>query len=144
MAHYADTSFLVSYYGQDANSAAAVAALSAATVPLPFTALHHLELRNAFELAIQRGVLSAGDVRLVWAVVLGDVRARRLLRPSVDWQTVWRRATRLSARHTQRLATRSFDILHVAAAQTFGTRHFFSFDHRQRQLAAAEGMMVIP
>ena len=84
MAHYADTSFLVSYYGQDANSTAALAALSASPVPLPFTALHQLELRNAFELAVQRGVLNAGAVRLVWGVVLGDVRGRRLLRPSVD------------------------------------------------------------
>lgn len=144
MAHYADTSFLVSYYGQDANSAAALAALSASPVSLPFTALHQLELRNAFELAVQRGVLNAGAVRLVWGVVLGDVRGRRLLRPPVDWPTVWRRAARLSIRHTQRLATRSLDILHVALAQTLGTREFFSFDQRQRPLAAAEGMIVLP
>lgn len=142
--HYADTSFLFSYYGQDANSAVAVAALSARQVPLPFTALHHLELRNAFELAVQRGVLTALGVRVVWAVVLGDVRKKRLLRPAVDWRMAWRRAAQLSGRHTHRLATRSFDILHVAVAQHLGTREFFSFDHRQRQLAAAEGMVVLP
>jgi predicted nucleic acid-binding protein len=141
---YADTSFLVSYYGQDAHSAAALAALSAGQVPLPFTAPHRLELRNALELAVQRGHLTGGGVRLVWAVVLGDVRRKRLLRPAVDWQSAWRRAAQLSARHTQRLATRSFDILHVAVAQNLGTREFFSFDHRQRQLAAVEGMVVLP
>lgn len=139
MAHYADTSFLVSYYGQDANSAAALSALSARRVPLSFTALHHLELRNAFELAVQRGIMTSGGARLVWAVVLGDVRSRRLLRPAVDWRSAWRRAAQLSGRHTQRLGTRSFDILHVAVAQNLGAREFFSFDHRQRQLAAAEG-----
>ena len=144
MAHYADTSFLVSYYGQDAHSAAALPALSARPVSLPFTALHHLELRNAFELAVQRGVLTAGGVRLVWAVVLGDVRRKRLLRAAVDWRAAWRRAAKLSARHTQRLGTRSLDILHVAVAQEMGARELFSFDHRQRQLAAAEGLNVIP
>ena len=87
MAHYADTSFLFSFYAQDANSAAALAALSTQRVPLPFTALHHLEIRNAFELAVARGAMTPDGLGTVWSVVLGDVRARRRLRPPVEWRT---------------------------------------------------------
>ncbi len=144
MTHYADTSFLFSYYGQDANTPAAVTELAASKVTLPFAALHQLELRNAFELAVQRGTMSGGGVSIVWAAVLRDVRGRRLERPLVDWKAAWRRAVRLSAQHTRLLATRSFDILHVAVAQELGAREFFSFDRRQRQLAAATGMVVRP
>jgi len=47
-APYADTSFLFSLYGSDANSTRADAWRLANPVALPFTVLHRLELKNAF------------------------------------------------------------------------------------------------
>ena len=52
MSQYADSSFLVSCYLLDANTAPAKAWLSRTGVPLPFTALHGLEVRNAFKLGV--------------------------------------------------------------------------------------------
>lgn len=46
MTHYADSSFLVSCYLLDANTKAAIAYLSGLSAPLPWTALHALEVRN--------------------------------------------------------------------------------------------------
>jgi len=47
MNHYADSSFLVSCYVTDANTASAKGYLLRTGVPLVFTALHALEVRNA-------------------------------------------------------------------------------------------------
>lgn len=51
-------------------------------------------------------------------------------------------AERLSAQHSERLGTRSLDILHVAFAVVLGAREFLSFDQRQAALAAAAGLTV--
>ena len=42
------------------------------------------------------------------------------------------------------VGTRSLDLLHVAAAVLLQADTFFSFDERQRQAAAGEGMTVKP
>jgi predicted nucleic acid-binding protein len=61
MTHYADSSFLVSCYLADSNSAAAKAWLSRHSAALPFTPLHALEIQNAFQLAVFRGLITAAD-----------------------------------------------------------------------------------
>ena len=62
MAVYADTSFLGSYYLPDANSALALAAIRALSVPIVFTALHRLELRNTLALAFIRVIARQAEV----------------------------------------------------------------------------------
>jgi len=49
---YADTSLLFSLYSADAHSPKADAWRQANPTPLPFTAFHRLELRNALSLAV--------------------------------------------------------------------------------------------
>jgi len=56
---YADTSFLCSYFLPNANSALALATLQSLGGPMIFSALHRLELRNAFALAVFRGRIKA-------------------------------------------------------------------------------------
>lgn len=51
-------------------------------------------------------------------------------------------AERLSALHSERLGTRSLDILHVAAALVLGSTEFLSLDERQTRLARAAGITV--
>jgi predicted nucleic acid-binding protein len=55
---------------------------------------------------------------------------------------VVREAERLSALHSEKLGTRSLDILHVAAALVLGAAEFHSFDGRQAALARAAGLRV--
>jgi predicted nucleic acid-binding protein len=51
-------------------------------------------------------------------------------------------AERLSAMHSEKLGTRSLDILHVAAAVVLGKQEFLTFDQRQAALAKAAGLDV--
>jgi predicted nucleic acid-binding protein len=64
MKHYADSSFLVSCYIADHNTTSARTWLSRAAVPLPFTELHALEVRNAFQLGVFRGLLSHAEIKM--------------------------------------------------------------------------------
>ena len=144
MTHYADSSFLVSCYLLDANTTAAKAYLSGTGAPLAWTALHALEVRNAFELGVFRGLLTAVDVAAAWANLESDLRSARLVRATVKWPAAFRRAGRLSELYSATTGTRSLDILHVAAAKSLRAVEFISFDGRQRALASATGLMVAP
>jgi len=144
MNHYADSSFLASCYVVDANTAQANAWLSRASAPLVFTALHALEVRNAFQLGIFRGLLSAADAAATWANLEKDLRSGRLMKTAVNWPVALRIAARLSERHSAVTGTRSLDILHVAAAKAVRATELVSFDTRQRALAAAVGLSVAP
>lgn len=59
-----------------------------------------------------------------------------------DWNKVFLRSIGFSKAHTSVIRTRSFDILHVAAALELGAEEFWSFDKRQRNLAATVGLRV--
>ena len=126
MSHYADSSFLVSCYLLDANTPQAKAYLSSTSAPLVWTALHALEVRNAFELGVFRGLLTTSDVAAAWANLESDLKGARLVRATVKWPTAFRRAARLSERHSATAGTRSLDTLHVAAAKSVRAIEFIS------------------
>lgn len=144
MSHYADSSFLVSCYVTDANTSQAKAYLFRASVPLVFTVLHALEVRNAFQLGVFRGLFSAAAAAAARANLETDLRNGRLVKKSVDWPVALRIAARFSERHSAAIGTRSLDILHVAAAKALRAVEFASFDTRQRTLAATVGLKVGP
>jgi hypothetical protein len=84
------------------------------------------------------------DVAAAWANFDSDLRSARLVRETVKWPAAFRRAARLSERHSATTGTRSLDILHVAAAKSLHAVEFISFDGRQRALASATGLIVAP
>jgi hypothetical protein len=88
--------------------------------------LHALEVRNAFDLGVFRGLLTAADVAAAWANLESDLRSARLVRATVKWPSVFRRAARLSERHSATTGTRSLDILHVAAAKSVRAVEFIT------------------
>ncbi len=137
---YADSSFLVSCYLVDANTAQAKAYLNGRDTPLPFTALHELEVRNALRLGVFRGVLREEQAKAAIANLDSDLHAGRLVRTIVKWPVVFRLASRLSEQHAVTTGTRSLDILHVAAAKALRLKESASFDSRQRALGAAAGL----
>lgn len=144
MHYYADSSFLVSCYIVNANTRPAKTWLSRTGAQLPFTALHALEVRNAFKLGVFRGLFSAADAAAAWANLDSDLRSGRLVKTVVKWAVALRIATRLSERHTAVIGTRSLGILHVAVGKTVRAAEFVSFDNRQRALAAATGLRAVP
>ncbi len=75
MGQYADSSFLVSCSILDANTARTKAWVSHAAPSLFFTALHTLEVRNAFRLGVLRRLLSASDAAAARRNLETDARA---------------------------------------------------------------------
>lgn len=144
MSHYADSSFLVSCYITDANTPRAQTHLARIGVPLLFTALHALEVRNAFKLGVFRGLITAVQANAAVRNLEADLRSGRLVRTAVDWPVAWRVAARLSERYSLNMGNRSLDILHVATAKTIRVTEFISFDARQRGLAGVVGLRVAP
>jgi hypothetical protein len=76
---YADTSFLFSLYAADSNSINADAWRQANPAPLPFTAFHRLELRNALSLAVFQQRLTPAEVHSAWQEVENDCIAGLLV-----------------------------------------------------------------
>lgn len=144
MVAYADTSFLVSLYGQDANSALAQPLAAALKAPLAFTPLLRHEARNAVRLAVFRKEINPDECQAVLAAIEADVKTGVLVESPVAWAEVYAEAEALSAGHTEKLGTRAGDLLHVAAAAVLGVKDFFTFDARQKALAMKAGMKVKP
>ncbi len=144
MLAYADTSLLVSLYGQDANSAPAQQLAAACKTPLAFTPLLRHEARNAVRLAVFRKEITALERQTVLAAIQADVESGALVETALAWADVYAQAETLSAAHTEHLGTRGADVLHVAAALALEVKEFYTFDTRQKALATAAGLKVKP
>lgn len=137
MSEYADTSFLCSLYAPDAHSPRVIARMRRQTLPLPFTWLHQVELRNALRLRIFRHEITRAQREASLNALLADLAGGVLTATSPDHAALMTETERLSARYSERLGTRSLDILHVAAAIVLGRNAFLTFDDRPRALARA-------
>ena len=139
----ADTSFLISYYGDDVNSEAARAQMSRATA-LTIHAVSDFEITNALRLLVFRGKITTTQRETWLETYRADLRCGALIAEPVSLSSVFEMAEEISAKYTESGGHRAYDILQVAAAKLLGVADFWSFDSRQRQLAAAEGMNVGP
>lgn len=139
MSVYADTSFLVSLYSPDSNSAEAAGRVGQSQLPLLVTPLGELELANALQLRLFRKEVRAPQVRAAYAAFHADLRDGVLSMKAMPME-VYAQARRLGMRWTSRLGTRTLDIIHVAAALALGADVFNTFDDRQRRLARAAGL----
>jgi hypothetical protein len=110
---------------------------------VPFTALHRLEVANAFALLLGRRLMTKDELRSVQAQLGDDLDHQRLLPTSLDFERVFAEASELSRLHTPRLLTRSLDLLHVAAAHVALCQTFVSADDRQLKLARASGLTPV-
>jgi predicted nucleic acid-binding protein len=139
---YADTSFLVSLYVQDANTARAVAAVEGGAAPLYFTPLIRHELRNALRLCVFRRQITSAQRESALHDMEADAEAGVLHLAPVDWPKVFAQAESLGRNHSEALGTRGMDILHVACALALRAKRFETFDDRQRQLAELAGLKI--
>lgn len=143
MKTYADTSFLFSLYATDANSTRADAWRQAHPAPLPFTAFHRLELRNALSLALFQQRLTPPEVQAVWLEVENDCAAGLLCECGGLWHHVLATAQAFSQNQTPAIGCRTLDVLHVASAKLIGVAEFCTFDTRQSTLAGQIGLVAI-
>ena len=142
MSSYADTGFLCSLYAPDAHTQRVVARMRRQTLPLPFTWLHQIELRNALRLRVFRREITMVQREASLNMMLADLAAGVLAVAAPALADVMTEAERLSAVHSEKLGTRSLDILHVASAVVLGSTSFLTFDRRQAALARVSGLKV--
>jgi predicted nucleic acid-binding protein len=140
---YADTSFLISLYVQDHNSAAADSLVRRHRPTFLLTPFGELEFSNAVELRVFRRELTKAEARSVRDEFLSHLGAGVFQLEELD-RAAWQTALRLSRRHTSRLGGRTLDVLHVATALVLKPDAFCTFDERQRRLARAERLRVLP
>jgi hypothetical protein len=140
---YADTSLLFSLYSTDANSPKADAWRMANPIPLPFTAFHRLELRNALSLAVFQKRLTSVEVQSAWQEIENDIAAGLLVVRGGLWHHIFGEAETIAANHTSAIGCRTLDVLHVAAARLIGTTEFCTFDIRQADLVRKVGMTAV-
>ena len=142
MTHYIDSSALVAVYVTERFSKSARRALRA--VPqVPYTQLHDLEVQNALELLVGRGVITREECRRIRVQLLDDIEHQRLVRLSIDLNPVFADAHELSRVHTSKHLSRSLDLLHIAAARAASCTTFISADDRQLAVAKTTGLVVI-
>lgn len=142
MTTYVDSSALIAVYVPERFSKTARRVVR--TLPqIPFTALHELEVPNAFELLVGRGLISRVECRAVLAHLQEDIESQRLTRVSLDLERVFTEACELSRAHSAKRLTRSLDLLHVAAARAAMCTSFVSSDDRQLAVAKAIGLQVV-
>jgi predicted nucleic acid-binding protein len=111
---------------------------------LPWTPWNAVEFNNSTRALCSRGLLAPASLRalpaqLKQAFAADDLRAKPL--PSYLW---WHESELVSRAHTTKFGVRTLDVLHVAAARVLGADAFISFDSRQRDLAKAAGLKVLP
>lgn len=141
---YIDTGILVKLYATEANSYVADALVFSFATPLPLIHFQELEIRNALRLKEAWTELTTKEAALALSDFQSDIYAGRYERPNYDLKAVFLRAELLSSNHTVQTKCRSLDVLHVAAALEIGSLEFASFDIRQRAVAQAAGLAVLP
>ena len=133
---YTDTSFLVSLYSPDVNSAVAVRTMQASGGDRLVTIFGELEVVNAMQLRIFRKEVSAAQAQSSLDDFEKDLRTGVFQLRGLS-EPLFEQARQLSRRTTAKLGTRTADLLHVAAALELGADYLYSFDQQQRKLAQA-------
>ncbi len=141
---YADSSVIVSLLISDSNTSKALKLISTTKSPLIFNPLLRLEVCNAIQLNIANGQLNEVEAIAAEQQIVDLLSKGMWEELEPDWSKVFLRSIGFSKAHTSIIRTRSFDILHVAAALEHGAKEFWSFDKRQRDLAANVGLSVNP
>jgi predicted nucleic acid-binding protein len=129
-----DTSFLVSLYTPDANSALAARTMQGSSGDWIISILGELEFVNAIELRVFRKEISRAEAQSSLKEFERDLQNGTLeLRGLPD--QVFERALRMARQTTAKLGIRTADLLHVAAAVELAVDYLYTFDRQQRKLA---------
>lgn len=111
---------------------------------IPFTLLAELEVTNTIRRALRESAITQAEHDAAFRQIETDLTDGILTRRDTPQAELYRIACGLSRQHTPSIPARSLDILQTAAAILIGANAFYTFDLRQRQLAAACGLKVQP
>lgn len=142
---YADSGFVVSLYlTTEGTSAQARKEVKRASKPILLSPLSLLEIRNALNFGINRGEITSDQRDAVLAEIDAQIAKGFFRMVEASQSSIYAKAQELSNKHTPTIATRSLDLMHLAAALLSAARTFLTFDKRQAKAAAAEGLLVKP
>ncbi len=143
MSSYADTSFLVSLYGRDVNSRAALALVEKHRPMFTITPFGETEFTNiVFAVTARPGSWTIREARAMEEDFVSDLQTGVWQWENFPAET-WLRARELARRHAPRLGSRTLDTIHVASALVLAAEDFYTFDRDQARLARAAGLRVI-
>jgi len=142
---YADSGFVVSLYlTTEGTSARARKEVKRAGKPVLLSPLSLLEIRNALNFGINRGEITSEQRDAVLAQIDTQIEAGFFRLVDASQSSIYTKAQALSNKHTPAVATRSLDLMHLAAALLSEARTFLTFDKRQAKAGFAEGLLVKP
>ena len=143
MNSYADTSFLVSLYGRDVNSRAAIALAQAHRPVFMVTPFGETEFTSiVYAVAARPKGWTVREARAIEENFTYDLQTGVWRWEELPPET-WARARELARRYAPSLASRALDALHVASALALAADDFYTFDGDQAQLARAAGLRVL-
>jgi len=135
---YADSSFFVSIYLEDAHSKSDEQLVSSGA-PVWFTPLHYAECMHAVAQQVFHKNLPLAAAQEAYRHLEKD-RATGLWLGADMPEGVFDICADLARRHGPRLGVRTLDTLHVACALQLKAQQFWTFDQRQAKLAKATGL----
>lgn len=141
---YCDSSFVVALFVPDAWAASARKLAGKFAQPIPLVPIGEVELFTQVHRAVPEERISVSEHTAVLRQINEDIADGILVRKGLPSREHLEEALLLSRRHAPNIAVRSLDILHVAAARVLKSNTFASFDRRQRDLAAAAGLRLLP
>ena len=112
--------------------------------PIFLSPLSLLEIRNALNFGINRGEITSEQRDAVLAEIDTQIETGFFRLVDASQSRIYAKAQELSNKHTPAVATRSLDLMHLAAALLSGARTLLTFDKRQAKAAFAEGLLVKP
>jgi predicted nucleic acid-binding protein len=148
--HCADTSFLCSLYRQQNHSEMAIVTLEEIGAPIVISPLLSYEFRQAVRFQVflrssdaRKGYLETEAMSMLAQFEI-DLDSGIVIEAGVNYAAVTNEVERLSECYTMKRGARSFDLLHIATALQWQATVFLSFDALQREIAALEGLNVLP
>jgi predicted nucleic acid-binding protein len=141
---YCDSSFLVALNVPDVWTPTARELVADFCEPIPLIPLGEVELVTRIHRALGEKRLNATEHTFVLRHIEEDISDGVFVRRLPNSNDYLSEALRLSKKYAPSLNVRSLDILHVAAARVLRYKTFASFDKRQRDLASASGMRLLP
>lgn len=138
MTVYADSSFIVSLYVEDAHSVAAQD-LMKETSRIWFTPLLRAECSHGIAKQVFYRKISQTEADFVFDLLRRDLADGLWLETAMP-ENAFELCADLGRRYAPKLGMRTLDTLHVACAMELKAERFWTFDKRQAKLAKAQGL----
>jgi predicted nucleic acid-binding protein len=139
---YIDTSVIVKLYVKEQYSRESSNWLRHRDEAIPLTPFHEVEFTNAIKLKRFRKEMTGRQVGAVLERFKEHELRGVFYRPQIHWADTLSLAIDLSTEYTEKIGSRSLDVIHVALALSLKADGFLTFDDKQSNLAIRAGLRV--